>query len=382
VTASPEKSPPGQVEPERPPYRGLLADVVAALGEKWIDRGTLYLPASTGGEVVINLADYPVVRFGTGNHAIIDFRGTLPPDVRALVTATWKDYRVVPLNDAPGPAERIERLLSASGYASVKEGIARPLVIGESVAVALPARWQLFRTRQALDAGDVTLLKQVPEKLPADLDAVLTYAARLGIRVLPVAWDTAAREGFLAGLAERKRLDAPEARRQLSGGLSALDSALALLGIPAETDPTLKMSGKNDAFRLVIRPERAFALGSERYVVDSGRMSPAIRSIVKGAGYRLFDVGKGESGKMVFLRLLKAAGHRYEERRRFRVAGGGDAGFDLHVTGAFVTSQPLLDALGVRVLVVVDERPGKERLHSATRALLRELGVGLIEWVD
>jgi hypothetical protein len=132
----------------------------------------------------------------------------------------------------------------------------------------------------------------------------------------------------------------------------------------------------------VIRPERAFSLGESRYVVDSGRMSPAIRSIVKGAGYRLFDVGKGESGKMIFLRLLKAAGHRYEERRRFRVAGGGDSGFDLHVTGAFVTSKPLLDALGVRALVVVDERPGKERLHSATRALLRELGVGIIEWVD
>jgi hypothetical protein len=377
VTASPEKSPPGQVEPERPPYRGLLADVVAALGEKWIDRGTLYLPTASGGEVVIDLSDFPVVRFGTGSHALIDFRGTLPPEARALVSETWKDYRIVPMDGAPGPGERIDRLLAASGYASVKEGMSRPLVIGESVAVTLPSRWQLFRTRQALEAGDVTLLKVVPERLSPELDSVLTYASRVGIRVLPVAWDLSAREGFLAGLAERKRLEAPEPRRLPAGGLPAFDSAAALLGIAPESDPMLKVAGKDDAFRLTIRPERTFEFSGVRYVVDTGRMSPAIRSLVKGAGYRLFELGKGESGKVVFLRLLKLAGHPYEERRRYRVAGGPEAGFELTVTGTFVTSKAMLESRAARAIVVV-----KGRQHAATRAMLREMGIEVIEWTD
>ncbi len=377
VTATPKKAQSEPARPERPPYRGLLADVASALGEKWLDRGTLYLPMSAGGEVVINLADFPVVRFGTGSHALIDFRGTLPGDVRTLVSETWKDYRIVPMDAVPGPGDRIGRLLAASGYASVKEGLTRPLVIGESVAVTLPARWHLFRTRQALEAGDVTLIKEVPEKLSPELDAVLTYAGRVGIRVLPVAYDLSTREGYMAGLADRKKLDAPEPHRLPAGGLPALDSALSLLGIPAETEPMIKVSGKDDAFRLVIRPDRTFTVDGNRYLVDSGRMSSAIRSLVKSAGYRLFDLGKGESGKIIFLRLLKVAGHPYEERRRFRVAGGPDEGFDLHLTGAFVTSRPLLESRAVRSMVVV-----KGRQNAATRAMLHEMGIEVVEWAD
>ncbi|HEY5995942.1 MAG TPA: LysM peptidoglycan-binding domain-containing protein, partial [Candidatus Deferrimicrobiaceae bacterium] len=41
TAASPPPSA-GAPASERPPYRGLLTDVVSALGEKWIDRGTLY----------------------------------------------------------------------------------------------------------------------------------------------------------------------------------------------------------------------------------------------------------------------------------------------------------------------------------------------------
>jgi hypothetical protein len=376
VTAPSEKIPPAATRPERPPYRGLLADVAAALGEKWIDRGTLYLPMEKGGEVVVNLADFPVVRFGTGRSALIDFHGSLPSDVRTLVSGTWKDYGIVALDSASGPEERIDRLLAASGYASVKEGTSRPLVIGESVSVTLPSRWQLFRTRQALEAGDVTLLKEVPEKMSAGLDAVLTYAGRLGIRVLPVAWDTATREGFMAGLTERK-LEAPEPRRLPSGALPALDAALSLLSIPSEVDPTIRVSGKNDAFRLTVRPERGFTVDGVRYIADLGQMSPAIRSLVKSAGYRVFPLGKGESGKIILLRLLKLAGHPYEERRRYLLAGGSGAGFELHVSGTFITSKRLLESRSARALIVV-----KGRQHAATRAMLRELGIEVIEWVD
>jgi hypothetical protein len=139
----------------------------------------------------------------------------------------------------------------------------------------------------------------------------------------------------------------------------------------------LKVAGKDDAFRLTIRPERTFEFSGVRYVVDTGRMSPAIRSLVKGAGYRLFELGKGESGKVVFLRLLKLAGHPYEERRRYRVAGGPEAGFELTVTGTFVTSKAMLESRAARAIVVV-----KGRQHAATRAMLREMGIEVIEWTD
>ncbi|HEX7523574.1 MAG TPA: LysM peptidoglycan-binding domain-containing protein, partial [Candidatus Deferrimicrobium sp.] len=69
------------IPPARSPYRGLLSDLFLAIGEKWIDRGTMYLPLPSGGEAVLQLSDFPVVRFSGGTEALIDFRGGIPPRV-------------------------------------------------------------------------------------------------------------------------------------------------------------------------------------------------------------------------------------------------------------------------------------------------------------
>ena len=69
------------VPPARSPYRGLLSDLFLAIGEKWVDRGTMYLPLPSGGDVVLQLSDFPVVRFSGGAEALIDFRGGIPPRV-------------------------------------------------------------------------------------------------------------------------------------------------------------------------------------------------------------------------------------------------------------------------------------------------------------
>ncbi|MBE0606868.1 MAG: LysM peptidoglycan-binding domain-containing protein, partial [Deltaproteobacteria bacterium] len=132
--------------PARSPYRGLLSDLFLAIGEKWVDRGTMYLPLPSGGDVVLQLSDFPVVRFSGGAEALIDFRGGIPPGVADAISSQWKSLRVVSLADARGAGDRIDRILRMSGYHSVKEGISSPVVMGETVSVALPARWVIQRT--------------------------------------------------------------------------------------------------------------------------------------------------------------------------------------------------------------------------------------------
>ena len=88
--------------PARSPYRGLLSDLFLAIGEKWVDRGTMYLPLPSGGDAVLQLSDFPVVRFSGGAEALIDFRGGIPPRVADAISAQWKSLRVVSLADAGG----------------------------------------------------------------------------------------------------------------------------------------------------------------------------------------------------------------------------------------------------------------------------------------
>ena len=364
------------IPPARSPYRGLLSDLFLAIGEKWVDRGTMYLPLPSGGDVVLQLSDFPVVRFSGGAEALIDFRGGIPPRVADAISAQWKSLRVVSLADAGGAGDRIDRILRVSGYYSVKEGISRPVVMGETVSVALPARWVIQRTEDSLLSGDLILLKEVPEKPDPELLAVLRYARRVGLRVLPYADDPKSMEGFLVGIQE----DAPEGGIPVAlavpktGGLPAVDFGLSLLGIVARTGERLRVGGEGDAFRLVVSPERFFEVGGKKYVVDTGKMSPAIRSVLRESGYAVFPAGKDASGREIFRRLMKAAGIATEERKEYLLTGGAKAGYEIRVTGAFLSLSGPSGGAGRRIVLV------RSKIHSATRALLGDMGVEIVEW--
>jgi LysM repeat protein len=363
--------------PGRSPYRGLLSDLFNALGEKWVERGTMFLPIPSGGEVVIRLEDFPVVRFSGGAEALLDFRGGLPQRVREAITGTWPHVRVVSLSGAADAGDMIDRILAASGYHSFKEGLSRPVVIGETVSVSIPARWVVQRTDQSLLSGDLALVKEVPERPGEELLAVLRYARRVGIRVLPYAADPSTMEGFLVGLElEEEGAVAPPVTLAVpaAGGLPAVDFGLSFLGIPVREGERLRIGGKGEGFRLVVQPERIFEAGGRKYVVDTGRMAPPIRAIMEESGYTVFPAGKDEPGRAVFQRLLSAAGLAAAERKGYPLGGGGNAGYAIHVTGAFL-SLPAEGGGKARTAVLV-----RGKVHTATRALLRDLGVEIVEW--
>jgi hypothetical protein len=270
----------------------------------------------------------------------------------------------------------IRRLLQASGYHSVKDGLARPLVIGEGVSITLPARWVVLRTPDSLLSGEVILVKEVPEKPSVDLAAVLRYAERVGIRVLPFATDPNALEGFLVGLeAPEEKGDPPPRRATPPDGLPALDFALDFLGIPRKEGERLRIGGKGDSFQLIVQPERLFEAGGKRHVTDTGRMAPALRTLIRDSGYRIFPVLKKDSGRDIFQRALKESGIPSEARRDYLVSGGEKEGYSVRVNGTFLTSKEWLEGRKAREAVLFGGRT-----HSATRSLMRDLGVEIVEW--
>ena len=361
--------------PGRTPYRGLLSDIFNALGEKWIERGTMYLPIPAGGEVVIRLEEFPIVRFSRGAEALLDFRGGLPQRVRDAITGTWPHIRVVPLAGETGANGMIDRILGASGYHSVKEGLSRPLVIGETVSVSVPARWIVQRTDQSLLSGDLVLVMEVPERPGEVVLSVLRYARRVGIRVLPYAADPNTAEGFLVGLGEEEQAATPVALAvPAAGGLPAVDFALSFLGIPAREGERLRIGGQREGFQLVVQPERVFEGGGRKYVVDTGKMTPPIRALLKESGYTLLPAGRDEPGREIFRRLLSVAGFPATERKEYLLAGGGTMGIAVRVTGTFVTL-PAGSGGKDRTVILV-----RGKVHSATRTLLKDLGVEIVEW--
>ena len=159
-----------------------------------------------------------------------------------------------------------------------------------------------------------------------------------------------------------------------TGGLPAVDFGLSFLGISSRAGERLHVGGEGGPFRLVVSPERLFEAGGKKYVVDTGRMSPAIRAILRESGYAVFMAGKDVTGREIFQRLMKAAGIVPEERKEYLLTGGAEAGYEIRVTGAFF-SLPGPSSGAARRIVLVHRK-----IHSATRALLGDMGVEIVEW--
>jgi hypothetical protein len=124
----------------------------------------------------------------------------------------------------------------------------------------------------------------------------------------------------------------------------------------------------------VVSPERYFEAGGKKYVVDTGKMSPAIHSILRESGYAVFMAGNDASGREILQRLMKAAGIVPEERKEYLLTGGAKAGYEIRVTGAFL-SLPGPPGETERRIVLI-----RRKIHSATRALLADMGVEIVEW--
>ncbi|MCL1926698.1 MAG: LysM peptidoglycan-binding domain-containing protein [Syntrophorhabdaceae bacterium] len=363
----------GQImPPASPTYKGLLSDIFSALGEKWVEKGTMFLPLSSGEEVVLLLSDFPMVKFHGGDAALIDFQGGLPSRVREGIRLNWEYVQVVSLQDARSAADRIDRILQVSGYHSVKEGISSPLTIGEAVSVTLPARWIIQRTKENALSGDLVLLKETPEKPSAELVSILRYAQRVGVIVLPFADDPAAREGFLIGIEEeRTPPQLPVALIVPSGDvLQAVDFTLSFLGINPLNAEQLNIGDKGGA----LQAERVFKAAGKTYVVDTGKIPEASRSVIRNAGHTIFSIKQNESGRSIFERLVNIAGGAVEDKKEHIIADGGESGYEVRIDGSLI-HLPLEAPEPDRKIFLI-----KEKTHSATRVLLQGLGVEIVEW--
>ena len=71
---------------------------------------------------------------------------------------------------------------------------------------------------------------------------------------------------------------------------------------------------------------------------------------------------------------MKAAGIGSEERKEYLLTGGAKSGYEVRVTGAFLSLSGPSGGAGRRIVLV------GRKIHSATRALLGDMGVEIVEW--
>ncbi|MCL2102889.1 MAG: hypothetical protein FWH25_02505, partial [Syntrophorhabdaceae bacterium] len=123
-----------------------------------------------------------------------------------------------------------------------------------------------------------------------------------------------------------------------------------------------------------LHAERVFEINGKTYIVTTGRMSEAVRSVLGDSGYTTFSVMQNESGRSIFERLVRIAGGIIEPQKANVIAGGTEEGYEVLINGSRVLLPQGTPKSDRKIFLV------KEKAHSATRTLLEDLGVEIVEW--
>ncbi|RMG58619.1 MAG: LysM peptidoglycan-binding domain-containing protein [Deltaproteobacteria bacterium] len=343
---------PEKREEEVVPYAGLLADVLSIMGEKVSVKGQMYFPLAGGGEVVLDMAKFPLVRFSTGKTLVVDPAGALPREVEKVVETSWQGYSLFRGRPDMGAVEFLERVLKEASYFSVKRGSESELSIGNNARVSIEADIIVLKEEDSILKGDVYAVREMktPE-VPEDLGLVYRYAEIAGITVIPFYYDQNLRDGYVLSLPEREpRLE--EKERIPRDPVEGAAKILSLLGVRVSKEEKITISGEGGAFTLTVRPDLVIYSGGKPLVFDPERFSRPVIDLIEKKGFRVLTVSRGVKTSSLLVKLLREAGIPYRELVNETLGGGEGRGFRVTVSGILVRGKDTGNPGGKDILFV------------------------------
>lgn len=317
-----------------PEFRGLLSDMLSALGEKLISSGEMYVPLDGGGELVLNMEKYPIARFSKGKNIILDPWNSLPIEVERVIRDKWRGYSILRRDGEKDIDDFLEAILRNGGYHSVKDGESTHLVIGEKVSLTINSDLIVLKEKDSLLRGEVNAIKRLRSPSLSSMQSnIYAYCLKAGVVMIPYYVDRTIRDGYVVSYYSESQEDnysrekVPE--KLPDGAKFILDAA----GVRSTRSHKISIRGQGGAFTLTIKPDLVFWVGKQPYILDPERFAEPIIDLLKKEGYRIVRVKGNSSFSSLIPRLLKLAGKEYSLYENEVIGGGKNRGYTLRASG-------------------------------------------------
>jgi hypothetical protein len=369
-----EKTAPSDFQMGPPHYRGLLGDILSALGEGLVYSGEMYIPFEGGGELVLNMENYPIARFSKGKSLILDLFGSLPVEVEKVLRDKWKGYAILRRDREMDFELFVESVLKNGGYYAVKKGNETQLVIGEKVSLSINSDLIVLKEGDSILKGEVYAIKRLKTPSQSDeLTNIYAYCLKTGVVVIPYYVDRSIGDGYVVSYFAESS-DGNMAREKIpeklpDGAKYILDAA----GIKADRSRKILIKGQEGAFTLTIKPDLTFWVGGQPYVLDPERFTEPIRNLLEKEGYRILRVKGNSSYSSIIPRLLEIAGKEFSYYKNEVIAGGKGREYTLSASGIMLGKEAT--AKGEDILYVSGEVDMGMR-----ELLLRYFGVRVVTY--
>ena len=250
-----------------------LEAVFTQMGEEWVQSGQHFIPLQSGGQVNLNANAYPILNLENGTRIIVDLFHELPEKMARLISATWKNYKVMHLAEKDELKDALRKILPLCEYYEIYPP-SDPLKLSGDITFTITADWIIQLHNEPSDKPikvlAITLLENPAQATPAGIKNLL---AGLGIKVIE----------FPGSTAETDPADAPE--NLISTGDSPaglLETLFTLMGYTFAKDQDIPVySSQKSDFNLTVKADFFLHLDDQDYIVDLTGLSPEVLALLK-----------------------------------------------------------------------------------------------------
>lgn len=216
-----------------------LTDVVRIKSD-----GVTVLSSDSKTELSVDTASFPMVELADKRVIMLDYRGTLPAELKDIIEVSWPEYRVISCRGIKHLKSSVSALLDTIGYSAFGSG---RVIIVDTAKVELHPDFVVMKMGEDVlnaEIAAVSIVQPGEQGIPEEFKE---WARNKGVRIL----DLYTEEPHLS------KVKAQTVSLEERNVESLSERFLALLSYPVKRGETFTFSGKS-GYRFAMRTDMSF----------------------------------------------------------------------------------------------------------------------------
>jgi hypothetical protein len=282
-----------------PEYKILpvISHIVGRMYGAVITDGSYCIPVPPSGEVKIDCSRVPVIEINDGSIILLDLSNRIPADLKRVVESTWKNYRVISVQEGEGISSILERIIDATGVYKARK-VNRYENVGNTPIVKVSVEWLVSKKPRFKGTGSYAFnfVSRASQLVPLP---VRDYANKNGLEIIEIM------DGL--GIAADDEVYQSCSAQVLDSGsnMELAKSLLEMLGYSPVKDAGISIL-VGDGLALSMKADLLLNTEDGRIIITSSSVRDQVMNILQKRGDRVVFISGGESREKVIENIMSS----------------------------------------------------------------------------
>lgn len=282
-----------------------LRYILSRINGKVIGKGNYYIPLFPSGQVTVNCSAVPVVELDDGMTILLDFSGRIPEGLKQVIESTWKNYKVINVEQNREIPSILKQIISNSNEYMFKD-VGKLVTMGKQPAVGIFVDWAVSKKITEGKTPYGFGIRRVESRTALLPGNVRVYADRKGFEVVELLSGTE-----VAAISDTyESLEIPLLKSDTNVALA--ESLLTTLGYAPSRHSEVEIYNiEKHGFKLDYKVDLFVPTGHKKLIMHSQKIPQHIQDILKKRGTEVVHIPEGEKKEKVFDLVLSSLATPY-----------------------------------------------------------------------